>query len=60
MSTYYTYNFLAKRIEIVIDDILVMSLDHEQDETGHAYLMYNGDNNQLEYYVGGILVRSYE
>jgi len=60
MASYYTYNPIEKRMEIVIEDYLAVSFPHEDVETGHTYLMYNPNNNQLEYYSGGAIVRSFE
>jgi len=60
MATYYVYNPIEKRMEIVYDDTLVLSFPHVDGETGQTYLVYNPLNSRLEYYSGGVLVRSYE
>lgn len=59
MASYYVYNPIEERMEIVIDDVLVLSFPHDDDETGHTYLVCNSDTNHVEYYSGGVLVRSY-
>jgi len=59
MATYFTYNISEQRWEIVWDEVLVNSFDHDDTETGHSYITYNPVNTRLEFYSGGVIVRSF-